>query len=350
MAKEINLADISVGFEGPELELESQIEKSIETSEEKPLKKEEVKKEEVEAEIKKPVDKTSKEEESEEKEEEEVISEESVIAKIQQLTGYKLEKEFEDTEEGLADYAVELGNVIADEKLNKFFEEHPVAGEFFDYLAMGGDPEKYWSTKTPTLDYNNVDISKEDVQKSVLKTYFRELEYDEDEIKAKLEKYEDNLMLEDEAKTALKKLQVMQKKHQDALIESQKREVEKRQKDVQLYWNNMNKLVDSGNIKGFQVNQKDAEALKVYMQKPVKDGKSQAQLDNEAMTMEDVALLQFLKMKDFKLDSYIKNVAATEKAKSLKDKLSKGSEKLKNANGRFNTAGDDRISFDDMDN
>lgn len=278
-----------------------------------------------------------------EEEPEETEETDSVISAIATRLGIELAEgeEFEESEEGLTSFVSTMADRIADQKLNQFFEEQPQLGEVFDFVMMGGKLEDYFKASSPELDYKNLDMDSEDVQKSVMRTLYRKMDFTNEEIDAALEDLEIGGVLKKQAEVAAKKLEGIQAKEKEALINAQREEQKKAQIRIQEYWEKVNSTVKSGAIKGFQIPATDQKALYEYMSKPVNKGKSQEMIDAEKEDIETRTLMAFLRMKKFDLGKFVKATATTQRTGSLRDKLATSRNKLKGSDPRGVSSGTD---------
>lgn len=255
--------------------------------------------------------------------------EENFIQSMAKKIGIELPEgvDFEDTEDGLIEFNEYVADLKADEKLNGYFENlPPIAGDFFDYLQMLGEEatedkiKAFFSSVSPEIDYKSVDLDKEDVQKAVMKTFYKKMEYTDEEIKDAIDDLEIANTLGKQAKVASQKLASMQDKDRAGLIEQEKIATQKKRENTQKFFGNVKQIIESGKVNNFTI--------------PVTERKNQYDYDasgqfgkelNEAL--QDPArrteLGIFLKNKG-NLNKYIQSAAATQKVNSLRDKVNKG--------------------------
>ena len=143
-------------------------------------------------------------------------------------------------------------------------------------------------------------MTNEDHQKFLISDLLAEQGFSEEKINAKLAKYEEAGLLEDEAKSAHEKLIELQKTKKVQLIENQKkvnleRETKLKEKTEAFKKN----ILETTEIAGFKLKPGEQQELLDYMSKPVKEGKTRMQLEYDEDTQMKMAF--FMKRKfDFK--------------------------------------------------
>jgi hypothetical protein len=128
----------------------------------------------------------------------------SVASEIAKTLGFEIESEYADTVEGLTEFTRDLGQQIAEEQLNRLFEQFPEVQKHLDYMLAGGDSKKFFEAYNPNTDYNNFKISEKDVnsQRAVLAQYLQLKGHDNNFIQEMLEDYEDSGKLYNKATQA----------------------------------------------------------------------------------------------------------------------------------------------------
>jgi len=297
---------------------------------------------------------TDDEEEEDDTDEDKDSGESNFIKSIADKLGIELgeDEEFEDSEDGLIQFTQRAAEEFADAKLNGWLEAlPPVASNFFDYLQMLGEDatedkvKSFFTTVNPEIDYKSVDLTNEDIQKSVMRTFYRKMDYSDDEIKEAIDDLEIAGTLSKQAKTASTKLAAIQEKEMAGLLEEERRaEITKRQ-NTQRFFGNVRQVIDNGKVNNFSI--------------PVSEKKAIFDYDVQGAFMKDlneilkdpskrVELAIAVKNK-FNLNKYISAAAQTQKANGLRDKLKSGTSKLKGGNAT-NGVANDSIDWDNMEN
>jgi hypothetical protein len=174
------------------------------------------------------------------------------------------------------------------------------------------------------IDFKNVDTTDEDSVKELLKMYLVAQGEDEAEINIEDEYLSLSTtpsLLEKQVNRAVKFLSDKQENEinekSKILQERQKLEKEREELENQKKYEGFKQKVTSiKTLKGLSINQEEANQLFDYMTKPVKNGKTQAEL---AQTDEDLFLLEYIKMKGIDLGALARkaNTEATKQTKKI---------------------------------
>lgn len=274
----------------------------------------------------------------EEKEEEPEVTS-NLFSTLAQSLELEMEEEFEETEEGLSAFVQNAADKLADKKLNGWLESLPEVGSnFFDYLQMLGpdakeeDVQKFFSSVKPEIDYKSIDLTNEDAQKAVMRTFYKKMDYDDNEIKDAIEDLEIAGTLEKSSKVASTKLAASQEKERAALLEKTKAEDAVKRQRIQEYWNNIDSTIKSGRVHNFNIPVAEQKAMLEYMSRPTKAGVPQLQEDLNNMSVEDRIALAIAVKNKFNLSKYITAAVKTQSAQTLKERLASGQTRLKNGN------------------
>lgn len=297
---------------------------------------------------------TDDEEEEDDTDEDKDSGESNFIKSIADKLGIELgeDEEFEDSEDGLIQFTQRAAEEFADAKLNGWLEAlPPVASNFFDYLQMLGEDatedkvKSFFTTVNPEIDYKSVDLTNEDIQKSVMRTFYRKMDYSDDEIKEAIDDLEIAGTLSKQAKTASTKLAAIQEKEMAGLLEEERQANIVKKQNTQRFFGNVRQVIDNGKVNNFSI--------------PVSEKKAIFDYDVQGAFMKDlneilkdpskrVELAIAVKNK-FNLNKYISAAAQTQKANGLRDKLKSGTSKLKGGNAT-NGVANDNIDWDNMEN
>ena len=297
---------------------------------------------------------TDDEEEEDDTDEDKDSGESNFIKSIADKLGIELgeDEEFEDSEDGLIQFTQRAAEEFADAKLNGWLEAlPPVASNFFDYLQMLGEDatedkvKSFFTTVNPEIDYKSVDLTNEDIQKSVMRTFYRKMDYSDDEIKEAIDDLEIAGTLSKQAKTASTKLAAIQEKEMAGLLEEERQANIVKKQNTQRFFGNVKQVIDNGKVNNFNI--------------PVSEKKAIFDYDVQGAFMKDlneilkdpskrVELAIAVKNK-FNLNKYISAAAQTQKANGLRDKLKSGTSKLKGGNAT-NGVANDSIDWDNMEN
>jgi hypothetical protein len=302
--------------------------------------------------VEKPVEPEPEPEPETELDEEEPKATSNLFSTLAETLELDLEEEFEETEEGLSAFVQSAADKLADKKLNGWLESLPEVGSnFFDYLQMLGpdakeeDIQKFFSSVKPEVDFKSIDLTNEDAQKAVMRTFYKKMDYDDNEIKDAIEDLEIAGTLEKSSKIASTKLAASQEKERAALIEKTKAEETAKRQKIQEYWNTIDSTIKTGRVHNFNIPVAEQKAMLEYMSKPTKAGVPQLQEDLNNMSVEDRIALAIAVKNKFNLSKYITAAAKTQSAQTLKERLASGQTKLKNGHVPKTGISDD-ILFD----
>lgn len=277
-------------------------------------------KEEEEENIDKPVE---EEEETPTPEGEEDSEDVPLSVEIMTQLGYEFEDEFEDSVEGITQLTKKAAEKMANDQLDQIFSQYPEVKELFEYRNLGGDPDKFFQTKFPEVDYTKVEIGDDErQQEQLVRAELQTKGYSLEEIQAELEDYKAGGILENKAKRALESLKKHQVAQKEQILQQQQELFEQEQREIEEFWDGVNGTISNSNqLKGFTLPEADKSAFFDYLAKPVKEGKSQRDLDLEASDMETRLALDYLLYKKLNLSELVTRKAKTERAQSLRDRL-----------------------------
>lgn len=200
-------------------------------------------------------------------------------ARSESLFDYK-DEEFEDSTDFLKNKINEVAEQKAEEKLKELPD---VIYELAKNYKEGVPLDELIYSKSREIEYNSIDEDKvtedKELQKRLVSDYLsnRDPDLTEEQIDKKIKKYEDSLLLEDEAKEALQKLRIFEKKYQEKLVSAQKeknleaqQEYNKRVQSIENEILGMDEI-----IPGIQVSKEERKKLIEAYTKPDKQGKTQ---------------------------------------------------------------------------
>lgn len=252
--------------------------------------------------------------------------EENFINSIAKKIGIELgeDEEYEDSEDGLVAFTQRAAEDIADSKLNSYFSSlPPIAGDFFDYLQMLGEEatedkiKSFFTTVNPEINYSEVDLENESVQKAVLKSFYKKNDYTDEEITKKLDKFEIAGMLKEEAEDAANKLSKLQVKERENLLKQEKAEADARKDKTQKFFGSIKQVLESGKVNNFTVPVTEKKAIFDY---DVQGGFMKDLNEILKDPTKRVELAIAVKNK-FNLSKYVQQAAATQKANTLSAKI-----------------------------
>lgn len=263
------------------------------------------------------------------------------------------DEEFEDTPEGLVKLANVASTKLASEKLGKIFASHPTLKAHVEYLQKGGDPDKFFQTYTPEVDYEKMELKEDDAdgQKALLTNYFKLRGEDTEFINDMIESYEDKGTLKARADKALEALKKSQSDRKEKLLEEQREADAAKQKAAEAEWQEIQTIVNEGeDLAGIPMSKKDRTGLMDYISKPVtREGYTQRDLDMQKADLKTQLALDFLMYKKLKLGEFIDKKATTKSTKTLKERMAKSKKVGKEGAGRSSSKSKNPIADLDFD-
>ena len=276
----------------------------------------------------------------------------SIVSQVLSTLGYEVDDAYEDTTEGLVALTKDVGTQIADETLDKLFEQYPLVGKHLEYVMNGGDSQQFMVTNDPRQDYSKIEIKENDImsQKSVLSEYFRLKGHDKEFIDELLEDYEDSGKLQAKADSALKALAQAQAQHKEQMLEDQRKQQQNYVAEQQKFWDGVYDTIDkSKEFKGISIPEREKSKFFDYLSKPVtKEGYTQRDLDHNESDMDVKLAIDYLMFKGFNLDKIINKKARTKSTRALKDKIKGHKESLKSAK-KASRAPSTAVDIDSLD-
>lgn len=258
----------------------------------------------------------------------------SITDSIAKTLGYELEKDYADTEEGLAEFTKDVAKEIAEDQLQALFEQFPTVQKHLDYVLAGGDPDKFFQTYNPTMDYGQIEMDKDDTrtQKGFLTEYLREKGHDDDFIKDMIEDYEDSGKLYDRALNAQKHLAAGQAKEREEIVTRQREAQKEQQKQTEEFWESVATTIEQGKeFAGIKIPDREKAKFFDYISKPVdKQGRTKRDVDYASAEMDAKLALDYLMYKKLQLSDIISTKVKTASAQNLRQKIQSNQERIKN--------------------
>jgi hypothetical protein len=267
-------------------------------------------------------------------EENEDDGEESITDSIAKALGYELEKDYADTEEGLAEFTKDVAKEIAEDQLQALFEQFPTVQKHLDFVLAGGDPDKFFQTYNPSLDYGQIEIDRDDsrTQKGFLTEYLREKGHDDDFIKDMIDDYEDSGKLYDRALNAQKHLAAGQAKEKEQIVVRQRETQRQQQQQTEEFWESVATTIEQGKeFAGIKIPDREKAKFFDYISKPVdKQGRTKRDVDYASAEMDAKLALDYLMYKKLQLSDIISTKVKSASAQNLRQKIQSNQERVKN--------------------
>lgn len=259
--------------------------------------------------------------------EEEATSEEfSLYRTLNEKLGFEIDGEFSEDEDGLIQYTSEVGKRFAEQAVNDIFGEFEEVKEFYNFLKEGGDPQEYLSTVHPEVDYSKMEIAEdnEDTQERIVREHLKLQKFSNEEIDQTIKELKQSDLLLSQSTRSLRLLQEHQKEGKNELKARLAAQKEQQEKEAKAFWDDVStKVTKSSDLSGIPLPEAKKKDFLEYLQKPVKDGKSQALLDAEGATLDQLLAVELLRFNKYDLSGLIKRTASTQNAEKLKSLFEK---------------------------
>lgn len=257
----------------------------------------------------------------------------SIISSIAKSLGYELEKEYAETEEGLAEFTKDIAQEIAEDQLEGLFKQFPLVQKHLDFVMAGGDPEKFFDAYNPNKSFENMEIEQDDsrTQKYMITEFLRSKGHDDEFIKDMINDYEDSGKLYDRAKVAQRNLSNIQKQERDNMVKQQQAEQQRAAEENERFWEGVANTIQEGKeFAGIRIPDREKAKFFDYISEPINEnGQTRRDVDYSKANIEAKLALDYLMYKGFNLKDIIDVKAKTASATSLRDKVRQNEERVK---------------------
>jgi hypothetical protein len=256
-----------------------------------------------------------------------------IISSIAKSLGYELEKEYAETEEGLAEFTKDIAQNIAEDQLEGLFKQFPLVQKHLDFVLAGGDPEKFFDAYNPRTSFENIELEQEDsrTQKYMITEFLKTKGHDDEFIKDMINDYEDSGKLYDRAKVAQRNLATIQKQERDSLVRQQQEQQQRAQEENERFWEGVANTIQEGKeFAGIRIPDREKAKFFDYISEPINEnGQTRRDADYAKANIEAKLALDYLMYKGFNLKDIIDVKAKTASATSLRDKVRQNEERVK---------------------
>jgi hypothetical protein len=257
----------------------------------------------------------------------------SIISSIAKSLGYELEKEYAETEEGLAEFTKDIAQEIAEDQLEGLFKQFPLVQKHLDFVMAGGDPEKFFDAYNPNKSFENMEIEQDDsrTQKYMITEFLRSKGHDDEFIKDMINDYEDSGKLYDRAKVAQRNLSNIQKQERDNMVKQQQEAQQRAAEENERFWEGVANTIQEGKeFAGIRIPDREKAKFFDYISEPINEnGQTRRDVDYSKANIEAKLALDYLMYKGFNLKDIIDVKAKTASATSLRDKVRQNEERVK---------------------
>ena len=205
------------------------------------------------------------------------------------------------------DELVEKVRDIVKSKIEPSYANEEIA-QLDEYVRAGGNPKDFFALGG-SINYDNIDITNEYVQRTVVSELLEKKGYTTEQIQRKLEKYEDADILEDEALDAVELLKEISTQEKKELLESQKMYQQQAIEEQQKFYSTVTNQIDGlESIRGIAIPKEDKKILREYILKVEQDGKTKYQKEYAKSAVKNLIESAYFTMKgDSLLTSASKN-------------------------------------------
>jgi len=205
------------------------------------------------------------------------------------------------------------------------------------FIKQGGKLEDYFQ-KTPggTLDLEDIDLSDENMQKSVVKELLTNVRgYKEDRVNRTIKRYDEGGILEEEAEEAAELLKEYKTVQQEKLLKDQELYSKQAVQQQQKFYSDVEESVKAlKEIRGISISGKDKNELLDYMFKPGPNGRTKYQTDYMSSVGNFIESAFFTKDKDKNtLVNKAKKSAKSEAVKEIHQKIKASKGKRQKSSG-----------------
>lgn len=235
---------------------------------------------------------------------------------------------FEDSEDGLK----KLMSSTVEREVENYKNSLPEdVHKLVEFIEAGGNPKDFMDVYYNNTSWLDFKVEDETDQKLVVKEYLKAQGESEEEANETIDTYEVSGILEKKAKANLTKLQDYERKYQEQIFETQKKQAEETKKlNKKQYDDFKANLYAKEEIQGFKLTPKLKDNLWDFIMKPDKTGKTGLQKHNE--TNENAQFMYaYLAMNDWditKLEKQVKNKVNADLSNKLSN-FKDGRSKLK---------------------
>ena len=254
----------------------------------------------------------------------------TLVEELAKFTGIKVADkdgnlvQYDDTEEGIANYVKDAVNIGINQGALKLFEAMPDVKDYYLHRTNGGSASDFFKE---TTDWSKVVFDKSWTPEQKIDWVVKDLTakgVDADEAKALAQVAKDSNKLDERTEKAIANLKELDKakskQRQDEYNAKQAEQI----KETQNYWNGIKSVVDKGELEGIAIPEKDRKAFFDYISKPVdKQGRTQEMIDTEKEVPEKGLKLSYLRFKKFDLKELVQREAQTQNAKGLRERIAK---------------------------
>ena len=222
-----------------------------------------------------------------------------------------------DSIEGLIDY---IGDVVEQNSKPKYSDQR--IQQLDEYVRNGGKFEDLYNNMSRSVSYEDMNMEDESNQKAVIRDYLKTFGYSDEQIKRKIDRYEDADVLIEEAEDAVSRLKEIKQKELEEQQAQQELIMQQQQEQAIQFAKSLNdSIVNLDNIRGFSVPREDRKKLYDYITKTDENGLTQYQKDFNKNIVSNLIESAYFTMKGDSLLNEAKKTGQTSAANKLRKML-----------------------------
>jgi hypothetical protein len=262
----------------------------------------------------------------------------SLINPIQEALGIQLVDDngqpiqYEDTEAGVIKLVQDSIQKASVGSVQQFLNNQPVLKDVFQHLALGGTMENYRSN---TVDYTSIDLKTLDKQGKVdliRKSFIAQGVRNPNNMLELIQNAGDERINAEAANAVLTLDEIQKQTIKSREIALQQQYIEKQQANDR-YWKNVKAIVDKGQLGSINIPDYEKATFFEFLSKPIdKEGRSADMVSEDNQSDDFNLMVSYLRYKNFDISKLATLISKEEKAKTLRQKWDKSSQKVKSAN------------------
>lgn len=233
---------------------------------------------------------------------------------------------------GLIDYMREL---VEEESQPEYSNDQ--VKELDEFIKNGGKFEDYFKVVNQATDFENLDLTDESNQKTVVRELLKKQGYSDKQINSKIGRLEEVGLLEDEANDAAELLKEDKAKERAELVKQQEEFKKEQIRQQEAFHEELkNSINDLKEVRGIKIPIEDRKKLMEYALKPEADGKTRYQKEYGKNVIKNFIESAYFTMKGDALLGTAKRSGETNAVKKLKqhmksNKIGKSKEQMDNS-------------------
>lgn len=221
------------------------------------------------------------------------------------------------TVEGIIDY---MSQLVEENSKPKYSD--PRVQQLDEYIKNGGQFDDFYNGLSQEIQYDTLDMEDESNQKTVISEYLQLQGYNPEQIKKKIERYEDAAMLEDEANDAVAQLKIYKQHEIEQQQYMQQQAYEQQQAQLNQFSQDLsNSISNLTQIRGINVPKEDRIALMNYITRVDENGLTQYQKDFNSNMVNNLIESAYFTMKGDALISGAERKGNTDAVTKLRKML-----------------------------